>query len=115
LSSSALTLLSPGRAELDGDFTLLGRDSTFGFVAGFAIAVPLDSPAWAYSIAHGDVVDLAGKNQITRKCSAAIERLFANGAACRTVSFSQPLSGSDATVRTPLSRRREDDDVVLRV
>src|SRR5258706_8030530 len=39
-SCSALTLLSPGPGALAGDFELTGRDSTFGFMAGFAIGSP---------------------------------------------------------------------------
>ena len=42
---------------------LAGDDSTFGFVAGFAIDFPSAYPVAAYSIAQGDVVDLAAKNQ----------------------------------------------------
>jgi hypothetical protein len=42
---------------------LAGTSSPFGFAAGFAMAVPFSSPDAAYSIAHGDVVDLEAKNQ----------------------------------------------------
>jgi hypothetical protein len=42
---------------------LPGDDSTFGFVAGFAIDFPSAYPVAAYSIALSDVVDLAAKNQ----------------------------------------------------
>src|SRR4051812_22582556 len=72
------------------------------------MALPLVwPPRAAYSTAHGDVVDLARKNQTSAECAAAFERLFSERQSRRTVSFRQPLSGS------ALARRCKDDDVVL--
>ena len=44
-------LVSPGEGEFLDDFDSAATDSSFGLMAGFAIRIPLDSPASAYSIA----------------------------------------------------------------
>jgi hypothetical protein len=62
--------------ELEGDFVFVGRDSPFGFVAGFAMCVPLNSPFGPYSIGHSDVVDLEAKTRSVKNAAQHLSDCF---------------------------------------